>query len=101
MLDFMKRAILMGAGLAITTTDKMKELMQEMVNKGELSEEEARKAFDELKEKSKEAKKEWEEKVEKAVRTTMDRLGIPSRQEVEELKKRLAELEQAGKTKQD
>ncbi|MDD5170762.1 MAG: hypothetical protein PHN75_18240 [Syntrophales bacterium] len=100
MLNFMKRAILMGAGLALMTTDKMKELTDEMVKKGELSEKEAREALAELKEKSKEAKKEWEGKVENAVRRAMKGLNIPSHQEVEELKKRLAKLEHAQKAKE-
>jgi polyhydroxyalkanoate synthesis regulator phasin len=99
MQDFMKKAFLMSAGLAVMTTGKMKELIDELVKKGELSEKEARETLEELKEKSKQTKKEWEERIEDTIHAVMKRMNIPSRKELDELKDRLAKLEQLKRTK--
>ena len=99
MHDFMKKAVLVGAGLAVMTTEKLKELTEELVRKGDLSEKEAREALEELKERSLQARKEWEQKIADAVEDFMRRLNVPSRREVEELKERLARLEEPNKPK--
>ncbi|MCX7634988.1 MAG: hypothetical protein N2Z74_04505 [Syntrophales bacterium] len=97
MIDMMRKALLMGVGLAVMTTEKLKEAVDELVKKGELSEKEAREVLQELMEKSRQARKEWETKVENMVRNIMNRADIPSRREIEELKARLAKLEEARK----
>jgi len=101
MQDFMKKAILIGAGLAAVTTEKMKELVDELVKKGEMSEKEAREALEELKEKSQHIRDEWEHKIEEITEAAMKRMNIPTRREMEELKERLARLEAAAKEKGD
>ena len=100
MQDYMKKAILFSAGLAAMTSEKVKELMDELVTKGELSEKEARQALEEWKEKSKQTKKEWEEKIEGTIVGIMKRMNIPSRKEVDDLEERLARLEQSQKEKE-
>lgn len=99
MLDLVKKTLLIGAGLAVMTTEKMKDLTDELVKKGEISEKEAREALAELKKKSQQAKKEWEGKIEGSVRSIMNRMDIPSRKELDELRERLAKLEQPPKVK--
>ena len=99
MHDFMKKAVLVGAGLAVMTTEKLKELTEELVRKGDLSEKEAREALEELKGRSLQARKEWEQKIADAVEDFMHRLHVPSRREVEELKERLARLEEANRSR--
>ncbi len=88
-----------GAGLAIMTTEKVQEIMDELVKKGEMTEKEAREAVSEFVEKSKQAKKDLEDKMEQTVTSLLNRLNIPTRKEVEEMKKRLARLEKGGKSK--
>ena len=95
----MKKAILMGAGLAVLTTGKMKELMDELVKKGELSEKEAEENLEELKQKAQQIREEWEEKIEDTMSRVLKRMNIPSRKELEDLKDRLARLEQTQKEK--
>jgi polyhydroxyalkanoate synthesis regulator phasin len=97
MQDFMKKAILMGAGLAVMTTDKVKELIDELVRKGEISEKEAEENLEEWKQKAQQMRNEWEEKIEEAISAVLKRMNIPSRRELEDLKERLARLEQARK----
>jgi len=100
MQDYMKKAILMGAGLVVMTADKMKEMMDDLVKKGELSEKEARETLEEMKEKSQQIQKDWEERVEQTIDGVLRHLNIPSRKELDELKDRLAKLEQFQKTEE-
>ena len=97
MQEFMKKAILMGAGLALMTTDKIREMVDDLVKKGELSEKEARETIEELKEKSKQARAEWETRIDDAIQAVLKRIDIPTHKELEELRERLAKLEQAKK----
>ncbi|HOD98092.1 MAG TPA: hypothetical protein PLU95_02405 [Syntrophales bacterium] len=100
MFDALRKAVLFGAGLAVMTTEKMKDFAEELVKKGEMSEKEAREALKEWMEKSKQARKDMEEKTEAMVNKVMNRMNIPTRSELEELKERLAKLEQAKKAKE-
>ncbi len=100
MFDALRKAVLFGAGLAVMTTEKMKDFAEELVKRGEMSEKEAREALKEWMEKSKQARKEMEDKTEAMVNKAMNRMNIPTRSELEELKERLAKLEQAKKAKE-
>ncbi|MDZ4165175.1 MAG: phasin family protein [Smithellaceae bacterium] len=95
MLEFIKKSIMAGAGLAMMTAEKTQEFFDEMVKKGELSEKEAKDALSDLLEKSKQIRKDMEEKIEKAVTSVLQRLQVPSRAEVEELKARIEQLEKS------
>ena len=96
MLDFIRKMTLAGTGLAIMTTEKIQEFADELVKKGELTEKEAREAVNEYVEKSKQAKKDLEGKMEQWVTGFLNRMNIPTRKEVDEIKERLARLEKAG-----
>jgi poly(hydroxyalkanoate) granule-associated protein len=96
MLDFIRKMTLAGAGLAIVTTEKIQELADELVKKGEMTEKEAREAVNEYVEKSKQAKKDLEGKMEQWVAGFLNRMNIPTRKELDEIKERLARLEKTG-----
>jgi polyhydroxyalkanoate synthesis regulator phasin len=96
MLDFIRKMTLAGAGLAIVTTEKIQELAAELVKKGEMTEKEAREAVNEYVEKSKQAKKDLEGKMEQWVAGFLNRMNIPTRKELDEIKERLARLEKTG-----
>lgn len=96
MLDFIRKMTLAGAGLAIVTTEKIQELADELVKKGEMTEKEARETVNEYVEKSKQAKKDIEDKMEQWVSGFLNRMNIPTRKELDEIKERLARLEKAG-----
>jgi poly(hydroxyalkanoate) granule-associated protein len=96
MLDFIRKMTLAGAGLAIVTTEKIQEFADELVKKGEMTEKEAREAVNEYVEKSKQAKKDLEGKMEQWVTGFLNRMNIPTRKELDEIKERLESLEKAG-----
>jgi polyhydroxyalkanoate synthesis regulator phasin len=93
MLEFIKKAIFIGAGLASMTAEKIEETVAEIVRKGEISEKQGRELIQELKDRSGKARRELGERVEKMIEEVLQKLKIPTRKEVDELKARIDRLE--------
>lgn len=97
MLDFIKKAMLAGTGLAFMTTEKIREVVDELVKKGEITEKEARETVADMREKAKQFKEEMEERIEQIVTGILRHLNVPTKVELEEIKERLERLEKSGK----
>ncbi len=89
MSDLFKKAMYMGVGLAELTREKLEEFSREMIEKGELSEKEGRRLVDEMLRKSEEARKSLEKKVDATVEKALGRINIATRDDLEELEKKL------------
>ena len=100
MFNFIKKTMLVGAGLAAMTREKIERTIDELVKKGELSEKEGKELVDELVEKSKSVKKDLEKKVEKIVTDTIKKLNIPTRDELTALKKKIEQMEKSQEDKE-
>ncbi|MBP1720225.1 MAG: hypothetical protein H6Q43_3663 [Deltaproteobacteria bacterium] len=100
MLEFLKKTLWIGAGLAAMTAEKIEETVKEIVKRGDITEKEGKELVDDLIEKSKKAKRDLGERIENAVQETLQRLKIPSRREVDELKSRIEQLEKALEKKE-
>jgi polyhydroxyalkanoate synthesis regulator phasin len=100
MFEFIKKAIYIGAGLASMTAEKIEEAVEEIVKKGEISEKQGKELIQDLKEKSGKAKKDLGERIDKVVHETLQKLNIPTRTEVEELRARIDHLEKAAEKKE-
>ena len=96
MFDYIRKMTLAGAGLAILTTEKIQEVMDDLVKKGAMTEKEARETVEEYVEKSKQVKKELENKMEQWVTGFLNRLNIPTRKEIDEINERLSRLEKTA-----
>jgi polyhydroxyalkanoate synthesis regulator phasin len=81
MMDYLKKAMLIGIGLAAATREKVEEYIQELVKKGEISEKEGKELLNDLLERSKKMKDEMEKKVENIVADTLSRLNIPTKKQ--------------------
>jgi len=92
MLDFIKKTMLTGIGLAMKTKDELEEWVKEIVKKGEMSEKEGKNFLDDLKEKSEKAQKEFEEKMESKFKDLLKKADIATRDEVNDLKNEIEEL---------
>jgi len=93
MLEFIKKAIFIGAGLASMTAEKIEEAVAEIVRKGEISEKQGRDLVQDLKDRSGKARKDLGDRVEKMIEEALQKLKIPSRKEIDELKARIDRLE--------
>ncbi len=93
MFETIKKMIMFGAGLAILTTEKIEEAVNEMIKMGQISEREGKDLIAFLSERSKKFRDDVGERTKKIVEDTFQRLNIPTRKELEELRKRVEELE--------
>ncbi len=99
MLDFMKKYMMLGVGLAVKTKEEVEKLAKDMINQGKMSETEGRKFMDDLFKRYDESKKVLEEKVDKLVQSSMKKSGLARQSEVEDLKKEVEALKEKLKEK--
>jgi polyhydroxyalkanoate synthesis regulator phasin len=93
MFDLMKKAMLAGVGLAAMTRDKVEEVVQELTEKGEMTEKEGKELVDELVKKSEKAKKDLEAKIEGMVEKVLGKMNLATKDDIEKIEKRLKHLE--------
>ena len=93
MKDLVKKALLLGIGLAAITEEKLREFVAELESKGELSKEEGKSLVKELLAEREKQRKELERRIAEEVERALTKAGVASRREVEELSKRVEELE--------
>ncbi len=98
--DLLKKTIHKGVGMAYRALEHLEKTMDEWIGEGKISEEEGKKIVDSWKE---DAAK-WQENFESGVKTYtkafVDRINAPSREELEQLKQRIEELELLLKNQQ-
>ena len=99
MFEAINKAFLIGVGLAATAGEKVEELAKELAEKGKLSEAEARKLADNMMAKSAKARKDLQKQVEKWLEQSLHKMHLPTKDDIDSLKARIAKLEKAGKKK--
>jgi polyhydroxyalkanoate synthesis regulator phasin len=92
MFDLMKKGMLAGIGLALKTWDEVEKMVQDVQEKGEMSEAEGRKFLDEVQKKYEEAQGKLEKRVEQTVKEFLKKTQIVTSDELKELKKEIREL---------
>ena len=92
MFDLMKKGMLAGIGLALKTWDEVEKMVQEVQEKGEMSETEGRKFLDDVQKKYEEAQSKLEKRVEQTVKEFLKKTQIVTSDELKELKKEIREL---------
>jgi polyhydroxyalkanoate synthesis regulator phasin len=92
MFDLMRKGMLAGIGLALKTWDEVEKMVQEVQEKGEMSESEGRKFLDDVQKKYEEAQSKLEKRVEQTVKDFLKKTQIVTSDELKELKKEIREL---------
>ena len=92
MLDFFKKSMLTGVGLALKTWDEVEALGKDLEEKGKMPQEEAKKFLAELQERYEETQAKLEERVEKSVRDFLKRADIVTNEDLKGLKNEIREL---------
>ena len=93
MEESLKNLLYQGLGVISITKDKVEKVVAELVEKGKLSREEGMKFAEELSTEAKKAGEEFKASGKDTLREWFEKSGIPSREEFEALKARVAELE--------
>jgi len=91
--DMLERIFLLGVGAASLTKDKAQELIDELVKRGQLTQDQGLKLMDEVTDKAKSQTAGVKESVSDAYQDTLRTMGVAGRDQVEELERRLAVLE--------
>ncbi|MBW2176222.1 MAG: phasin family protein [Deltaproteobacteria bacterium] len=92
MLEFFKKSMLTGVGLALKTWDEVEALGKELEEKGQMPQEEAKKFITELRKKYEETQAKLEQRVEKSVKEFLKKADIVTSEDLKGLKKEIREL---------
>ncbi|MBY0403350.1 MAG: hypothetical protein K2X66_05595 [Cyanobacteria bacterium] len=94
-MEILKKTFLIGLGATVTTADKVKEVIDELVERGELSQHEAKAFGEDLKARAVKEKEHFESKLKETaevyVKKAVDSLGLVTREELEARLKEFAE----------
>jgi polyhydroxyalkanoate synthesis regulator phasin len=91
--NLIERVLLLGIGAASLTKEKINELVDELVKKGQLTKEEGQKLIDKATRRAKGEGTTIAEKAADAYQDTLRAMGIATREHVDELERRIAVLE--------
>jgi len=90
--DIIKKAFYTGVGF-LANPKGFKEKIDDLVNKGDMTAEEGKKAFAEFEKDFKAKTEDLEENIQGMIRSALDKMDIPSADKVEALEKRIKSLE--------
>ena len=92
MFELIQKTILAGIGAVTMTKEKVEELVDELIKRGEVTSEERPKIVQDLLARVEESERVLEEKLNKAVEKAIGRLGIPTKADLNALGKKIGRL---------
>jgi len=93
MEEYIRKIINTSMGVALLAKDKIKELIDELVNNGKMTEEEGRRFMDELRKDTNQKKENMESEVKGIVERMLEKMDIATRKDLKKLEKRIDYLE--------
>jgi len=90
---FIRKAALLGIGVAAITKEKAENLVKDLIKKGDLNQNEGKKLVSDLMTKSKKSKKELETTVNKQVSVMIKKANVASKKEIKVLEDKIKKLE--------
>ena len=94
MQDLLRKALSLGFGALLVSKDKIEDVVNELVKKGELGQEEGKNLVNELIEKGEASVNEVEAKIEKMVKSVTEKLDLPTRKELNEIKSEIEQIKE-------
>lgn len=92
MPDFFEKAYLAGLGAWSVTKEKAKEIVDDLVEKGKITADEAPRILKEVVAKAEESKKALEERIEKGVENTVNKLNLATKSDVQRVEEKLDQI---------
>ncbi|MFN3342994.1 MAG: phasin family protein [Flavobacteriales bacterium] len=92
--DIIKNLMYMAVGYASMNRERIEEFAKELTDKGKMTEEEGKKMIQELIDRSKQVKEDIENKIENVSKEIYNSLHIATKDEMEEIRKRLSAIEE-------
>ncbi|WP_068673883.1 phasin family protein [Oceanobacillus sp. Castelsardo] len=91
--NYLKKGFLLGLGAAVSGKEKLEQKLKELVDKNELTQDEAKSMMDNFIEKGDSKKQEWSVKQKKQAQKMAKEMGIATAEELDELRRRIHALE--------
>ncbi len=91
--DLIERTFLVGVGAAAFTKDRVQELVEEFVKRGELSSDEGREMVDKLVARSRDEARSAVKKADSSLQGALRDFGLSTRRDLEDLEMRVRQLE--------
>lgn len=93
MSDYLRKGFLLGLGAAVSGKEKFEQKVKELVEKNELTQEQARTVLDNFMEKGSSKKDEWDEKSREKKKELARESGLATTDDIDELRARINVLE--------
>jgi|TARA_B100001939_G_C16908417_1_gene603435 polyhydroxyalkanoate synthesis regulator phasin len=93
MLDLIKKSIYLGLGAATASKEKIESLVDELIEKGQLTKDDKPKVVQDILDKIEKEEKEIKTKINNTVTEGMNKLGVVAKSDYDNLLKRVEELE--------
>lgn len=94
MRESVRKLGLIGAGLWAITEDKVNDLVKELVDKGDISKDEGKKAVQDMLEERKKQKLDLEKKISEKIQESISKTDIFTKKDMHELESRIKTLEE-------
>jgi polyhydroxyalkanoate synthesis regulator phasin len=94
MIELMKKSMLIGIGVLSLTKDKVEEVAGELIDKGNMSQKEGEKFVDDVLKRSEETRSVLEEQIKAVVKSTMAKMDIAGKSDIEALRSEISELKE-------
>lgn len=93
MTNIIKKGLALGLGMIVTTQEQAKKIADELVKRGELSQEESKEFVKEMYEKGKETKLELEQLINNKTKGLLGELNLATKEDIQRLEQRIANIE--------
>ena len=91
-LESLRRVLLASVGVVSLTIEEIGELVDKLVERGEIAEQEGKKLVIEIKEKRKKKTDEAEDMASRRMREMMDKMDVPTKSDIEDLSAKISTL---------
>ncbi|MCW8859180.1 MAG: phasin family protein [Deltaproteobacteria bacterium] len=98
MLEIVEKTLLAGIGVLSLTQKKAEELIEDLKERMNLSEEEGKKLLEKLRSAAKDNQEKLEELAQEEVKKACERVGVVTVEDFEKLQRKVAQLEKQLKT---
>ena len=87
-----EKGISMGLGLFTMTREKAEEIVDKLIEKGEISRKEASGVLEEILNRAEKEREELEKRINNSLENTLQRFNVPNKADIEELNKKLDDI---------
>lgn len=95
MIELMKKALLMGLGVASLTKEKIAEMSRDFIEQGKLTQQEGEKLVDELFAKAEESKQDLKKEIDNRVEEIIKKMNLVRMSDLDEVKLQLQQLQES------